>query len=45
MVFGITSEEEARLAHIEVETLQAAISEANDWVFFTDITLSLKHII
>lgn len=41
MVFGITSEEETFLTHIKVETFQAAIAEAYNWIFLADVALCL----
>lgn len=41
MIFRIFAEEEARLAHVEIEALQTAIAEANDGIFFANVTLRL----
>lgn len=42
MIFGITSEEETFLAHIEIEAFQATISESNYWIFFADVAFGLR---
>lgn len=41
MIFGIASKEETLLAHIEIETFKAAITEANYRIFFANVTLCL----
>lgn len=42
MIFAISSKEEAILTHIEVEAFQATVTEANNWVFFTNVTFDLE---
>lgn len=41
MVLGISSEEETLLAHIKVEALEAAITEAYNWILLAYIALGL----
>jgi len=41
VIFGLSSREEARLTHVKVEAFQTAVPEANDWIFFADVTLGL----
>lgn len=43
MIFGITSKEETLLAHVEIETLKAAITEANNGILFANVTLCLNN--
>ena len=43
VIFGITSKEETLLAHIEIETLKAAITEANYGIFFANVTFRLRN--
>lgn len=41
VIFGIASEEETLLAHVEVETLEAAITESNYRILLANVTLCL----
>lgn len=41
MIFRIFAEEEARLAHVEIEAFQTAIAETNDWILFTNVAFRL----
>lgn len=41
VIFRIFTQEEARLAHVEVEALQATVSEAYDRIFLADVALRL----
>lgn len=41
MIFATATKEETRLTHIEVEAFQASITEAHDWIFFTNVTFCL----
>lgn len=43
MILGISSEEEALLTHVEVETFETTVSESNYRVFFADIAFGLKR--
>lgn len=42
MAFSRTTEEEALLAHVKIEALQAAIAEANDWILLASVAFGLK---
>ena len=42
VIFGITSEEETFLAHVEVEALEATIAKANNGIFLADVAFGLK---
>lgn len=41
VIFAAAAEEEARLTHIEIETFQAAIAEAHNWILFTNVAFRL----
>lgn len=41
MVLGLLAREEAALAHVEVETLQAPVPEPDDRVLLADVALGL----
>lgn len=41
VVFGISTEEETLLAHVEVEAFEASVSEAHDRVLLADVALGL----
>lgn len=41
MIFAAASKKEACLTHVEVETFQAAISEAHNWILFTYVAFGL----
>lgn len=41
VIFRIPAEEEAFLTHVEIETFQAAITEADYRIFFADVAFGL----
>lgn len=41
MIFTAAAKEEARLTHVKIETFQAAIAEAHNWIFFTYVAFGL----
>ncbi len=41
VIFGRSAEEEAHLAHIEIEALQASIAESNNWILFANVAFCL----
>lgn len=41
VVFGCSAEEEAHLAHIEIEAFQASISESNNRIFLANVAFRL----
>lgn len=41
VVLRVLAEEEASLAHVEVEALQTSVPEAYDWIFLADVALRL----
>lgn len=43
VIFGSSAKEEAHLAHIEIETFQASIPEANNWIFLANIAFRLIY--
>lgn len=43
VIFGSSTEEEAHLAHIEIETFQASITKTNNRILFANVTLRLSQ--
>lgn len=41
VILCLVTEEEAFLAHVKVETLQASVAESDDWVLLANVAFSL----
>jgi len=41
VILGIASKEETLLAHVEIEALEATITEAHNWILFAYVALGL----
>lgn len=41
VIFGRSTEEEAHLAHVEIEAFQTSITESNNRIFFANVALCL----